>query len=231
MHSVLLVDDSGLFHAVGEALLRRTHCALLTASNGAEALQVARRAKPELICVDAAMNGMTGIDVCRVLKADPTFSHTPVLIACGDDAAREEALRAGATGVLARPPEEVGFFDGVRKHLQVFPRDEARSPVGWSVTFWRDGVQYEGSIRDLSRGGIFVRTPVRLPIGARIEVSFQVPAEKSGRTVVAEAIVVRAGPEPDRGMGCRFFRLTSSARGHLEDCLRLLEMGEVASSR
>jgi CheY-like chemotaxis protein len=228
MRSVLLVDDSGIFEDVGEALLRRTHCELLTASNGTEALQVARREKPELICLDAKMNGMTGIDVCRVLKADPVFSHTPVLIACEDDASREEASRAGATGVLARPPDEAGFFDGIRRYMRVFPRDEARSAVGWALTFWRDGVQYEGSIRDLSRGGLFVRTPVRLPIGARIEISFDVPGDKPGRTVVAEAIVVRAGQEPDRGMGCRFFRLTSSARGHLEECLSLLELGEVA---
>ena len=46
---------------------------------------------------------------------------------------------------------------------------------------------------------------------------------------MAEAIVVRMGQEPDRGMGCRFFRLTSSARSHLEECLRLLELGEVAT--
>lgn len=229
MRSVLLVDDTGLFRETGEALLRRTHCTLLTGSTGSEALTIARREKPDLVFLDAEMSGMTGIDVCRVLKADPAFSHTPVIIACNGDQCEEDALRAGASGVLSRPPEETAFFESVRKYLQVFPRDEARSPVGWSLTFWRDGVQYEGAIRDLSRGGLFVRTPVRLPIGARIEVSFDVPGEKPGRTVVAEAIVVRMGQEPDRGMGCRFFRLTSSARSHLEECLRLLELGEVAT--
>ncbi|MFN2386273.1 MAG: response regulator [Thermoanaerobaculia bacterium] len=229
MRSVLLVDDTGLFREAGEALLRRTHCTLLTGSTGSEALAIARREKPDLVFLDAQMSGMTGIDVCRVLKADPAFSHTPVIIACGDEKCEEEAMRAGASGLLSRPPEETDFFESVRKYLQVFPRDEARSAVGWSVTFWRDGIQYEGTIRDLSRGGLFVRTPVRLPIGARIEVSFDVPGDKPGRTVVAEAIVVRMGQEPDRGIGCRFFRLTSSARTHLEECLRLLELGEVTA--
>lgn len=229
MRSVLLVDDTGLFREAGEALLRRTHCTLLTGSTGSEALRIARREKPDLVFLDAEMTGMTGIDVCRVLKADPAFSHTPVIIACGNEKREEEAMRAGASALLSRPPEETAFFESVRKYLQVFPRDEARSPVGWSVTFWRDGIQHEGTIRDLSRGGLFVRTPVRLPIGARIEASFDVPGDKPDRTVVAEAIVVRMGQEPDRGMGCRFFRLTSSARTHLEECLRLLELGEVAA--
>ena len=231
MRSVLLVDDSGLFREMGEALLRRTHCDVLTAATGGDAIAIARRDKPELVFLDADLTGMTGIDVCRVLRADPVLRHTPLLVSCGDDGAREEALKAGASGILSRPPEEAVFFDSIRKYLQVFPRDEARSPVGWAVTFWRDGVQYDGSVRDLSRGGLFVRTPVRLPIGARVEVSFDVPREKAGRTVVAEAIVVRMGNEPDRGMGCRFFRLTASAKAHLEECLRLLEIGEVATAR
>lgn len=231
MRSVLLVDDSDLFRGVGEALLRRTHCELLTGSTGGEAIAIARRAKPDLVFLDAAMSGMTGIDVCRVLKADPVLRHTPILISCADDTQREEALKAGASGILSRPPEEAVFFDSIRKYLQVFPRDEARSSVGWSVTFWRDGVQHDGSIRDLSRGGLFIRTPVRLPIGGRIEASFDVPGEKPGRTVVAEAIVVRLGQDVDLGMGCRFFRMTASARTHLEECLRLLELGEVTTGR
>ena len=232
MRSVLLVDDSGLFREPGEELQRRTHCRLLTAAGGAEAISVARREKPDLIFLDADMRGMTGVDVCRVLKADKHFGRTPVVLACPDQKAREEALAAGADGFLDRPVDETAFFDSIRRHLQVFPRDEARSPVGWSMTFWRDGVQHTGTIRDLSRGGFFVRTSVRQPIGARVEVSFEVPATRTGRTVVAEAIVVRVGAEPDRGLGCRFFRVSSSARVHLEECLRLLEMGDTpATSR
>ena len=46
---------------------------------------------------------------------------------------------------------------------------------------------------------------------------------KPGRTVVAEAIVVRVVPDPDPGLGCRFFRITGGPRLHLEDCLKMLE--------
>lgn len=229
MRSVLLVDDSGLFRAAGEALLRRTNCSLLTASSGTEALAVARRENPDLVFLDSEMRGMTGVDICRVLKANKRFGHTPIVLACRDEKSREEALRAGADGLLPRPPEETAFFDSVRKFLQVFPRGEARAPVGWPVVFWRDGVEHNGSIRDLSRGGLFVRTPDRQPVGARLEVSFEVPRERVERSVMAEAIVVRIAAEPDRGLGCRFFRLTASARRHLEECLRLLELGDVTS--
>ncbi|MCA1582230.1 MAG: response regulator [Acidobacteria bacterium] len=224
MSSVLLVDDTGLFDAVADDIARRTHCRPLRASNGTEALATARREKPDLIFLDAQMSGMTGIDVCRVLKADSHLGHRPVVVAAATDVSAEAARRAGADACIEKPFDTPVVFDIMRRYLQLSPRDAARAAVEWSVTFWRDGAQHEGTLRDLSRGGFFIRTPVRQPVGARLEISFDLPGQK-GRTVVAEAIVVRVGQDADRGLGCRFFRLTAGSRAHLEECLRLLEAG------
>src|SRR5262249_2836051 len=156
------------------------------ASSGAEALDVARRERPALIVVASAMRGMTGADVSRVLKADPLSARIPIVLVveAGGEAPAPKA-GAGARSPLPLAPES--FFTLLRRSLQAVPRGEARSAVGWSVTFWRDGLQHTGTIRDLSRGGFFVRTPSRQPLGARIEVSFDVPVEQGVRTVVAEA--------------------------------------------
>jgi CheY-like chemotaxis protein len=229
MQAVLLVDDTGLFRALAESIPRRTNCRVICASNGTEALAAARREKPDLIFLDADMTGMTGTDVCRVLKADSHFARTPIVLIGRDPKSHEEATRAGANDFLWKPVDDTAFFDTFRRQLQILPREAARSPFGFAVTFWRDGVQYEGTIRDLARGGFFVRTQVRQPVGARIEVAFDVPGQKAGRTVVAEAIVVRVAQEPDRGLGCRFFRLAAISRAHLDECLRSLSLGEAAS--
>jgi CheY-like chemotaxis protein len=230
MQSILLVDDTGLFRALAETIPRRTNCRVLLASNGTEALAVARREKPDIVFLDADLTGMTGVDVCRVLKADPLFGRTPVVLIGTDAKSRDEGYRAGASDFLWKPIDEIGFFDTFRRLLQILPREAARAPFGFSVTFWRDGIQYEGTIRDLAKGGFFVRTPVAQPIGARIEVAFDIPGRKAGRTVVAEAIVVRVGQDPDRGLGCRFFRVAASSRVNLEECLRSLSLGEAAAS-
>ena len=223
MHAILLVDDSGFFRELGAKIESRFPCRLLTAASGLEALAVARRERPDLICLDAEMTGMTGIDICRVLKADSQFARTPVLVVSGENRPEQEIRRAGADAWLFKPLEETAFFESLRKYLHLTPRAGNRSPVGWSVTFWRDGVQHEGTLRDLSRGGFFIRTAVRQPVGARLEISFEVPGGKTGHSVVAEAIVVRVGSEPEHGLGCRFFRITAGPRAHLEECLRLLE--------
>lgn len=230
MRSVLIVDNRGLFDEVARAAARRTPCTILKAESGTEALAVARREKPNLVFLDAEMSGMTGVDVCRVLKADKQFAHTPVFLVGAGEKEQREGERAGADGFLARDFAEGDFFETLRRHLHVFARDEERAPVRWSITFWRDGLQHNGTIRDLSRGGFFVRTPVRQPVGARLEVSFPVPGAPSNRSVVGEAIVVRIGSEPDRGLGCRFFQLSSASKALLEECLRLLAPGELAAA-
>ncbi len=225
MPSILLVDDSGMFRGAVQEVVRRTGCQTLAASGGTEALDIVRRERPQMIIVSAGMKGMTGLDLCRVLKADPAFARMPIVLV-GPPGTEEAATRAGADEVLQEPLSKEAMVASVRRFLQVMPREEARSAVEWSITFWRDGAQHSGTIRDLSRGGFFVRTSVRQPVGARLEVSFDVPVEHGVRNVVAEAMVVRVGREPDAGLGCRFFQLSAISRGYLEECLRILALGE-----
>ena len=229
MPSILLVDDSGLFRGAASEVLKRTGCEALSAEGGTEALDVVRRERPAMLVVRAAMKGMTGMDLCRVLKADPAFSRMPIVLVASA-ATRDAAVHAGADAVLQEPLETDAFFAAVRRFLQVIPREEARSAVEWSITFWRDGIQHSGTIRDLSRGGFFVRTPALQPIGARLEVSFDVPVENGVRNVVAEALVVRVSRNPDPGLGCRFFQLSASSRAYVEECLRILALGEPAGA-
>jgi CheY-like chemotaxis protein len=227
--SILLVDDSGLFRNAAAEVLKRTGCEALSAEGGTEALDVVRRERPSMLVVRAGMRGMTGMDLCRVLKADPAFSRMPIVVVA-PPAHRDAAAHAGADAILPEPLEPEALFGAIRRFLQVMPREEARSAVEWSITFWREGIQHAGTIRDLSRGGFFVRTPVHQPIGARLEVSFDVPVEHGVRNVVAEVLVVRAARNPDPGLGCRFFQLSASSRGYLEDCLRILSLGEPAGA-
>jgi CheY-like chemotaxis protein len=222
MPSILLVDDSGLFRDIGQKVQERLAYRVMTASSGGEALAVARRESPDLIFLDAEMSDMTGVDVCRVLKADSRFARTPVLIASNDSKSEPDGRRAGADGWLIKPLEEEMLLESIRRRLRLTPRDGNRAAADWSVTFWRDGVQHEGTLRDLSRGGFFIRTAAPHPVGARLEVSFAVPG-RPGRTIVGEAIVVRLSQEPELGLGCRFFQISAPARGYLEECLKMLE--------
>ncbi|MFY9550418.1 MAG: response regulator, partial [Thermoanaerobaculia bacterium] len=102
MPSILLVDDTGLFRGAAEKVVRRTGCETLFASGGTEALDLARRERPSMIVVSAGMKGMTGVDLCRVLKADPAFARTPIVL-LAQAGAEGAAAKAGADATLSLP--------------------------------------------------------------------------------------------------------------------------------
>src|SRR4029079_6080975 len=130
MPSILLVDDSGLFLGIAEKIERRTRCVMLAARSGSEALTLDRRERPDLIFLDAELTGMTGFDVCRVLKADSHFARTPIVVLSDRPEGAHDAGRAGADEFLVKPFDEAAIFDSIRKHLRLFPRDDERAAAG-----------------------------------------------------------------------------------------------------
>ena len=62
---------------------------------------------------------MTGMDLCRVLKADPAFSRTPIVLVASP-ATAEAATAAGADAVLPEPLDPEALFAAVRRFLRGF---------------------------------------------------------------------------------------------------------------
>ena len=76
-----------------------------TAANGVEALQAVMRRKPDLIVTDIVMPMMDGVELLRILRAEPGTQALPVLLISGraEEAQRIEGFREGADGYLAKP--------------------------------------------------------------------------------------------------------------------------------
>jgi two-component system cell cycle response regulator DivK len=103
--SILLVDDfeDGL-DMYAEYLTYRGY-QVIAARNGEEAIRKARRYRPDVILLDIRMPGMTGTDVMRVLRTDPSFAHVPIvaLTAHALDKERVAALDAGFDDLIPKP--------------------------------------------------------------------------------------------------------------------------------
>lgn len=92
------------------ALLRATvedevDVQLLVASDGEEAIQLAKEHSPDLVFLDVQMPMLDGIEACRRLKSDPDTSHTTIVIvtALGMETTRQRALEAGADRFMTKP--------------------------------------------------------------------------------------------------------------------------------
>ncbi|GAA0279599.1 response regulator [Cryptosporangium japonicum] len=105
MSTILVADDDrDILDLVAFKLSAAGH-ELITVTDGATALTEARRAVPDVIVLDVAMPGMSGLDVCRELRADPVTSAIPVVLltARGQESDVEAGFDVGADDYLVKP--------------------------------------------------------------------------------------------------------------------------------
>jgi putative two-component system response regulator len=102
---ILIVDDETAARVALETLLRREGFELRTARDGASALAECATFRPDLILLDVLMPGMTGLEVCRRIKATPETRLTPVVLITGlsDTEDRIQGINAGADDFLSKP--------------------------------------------------------------------------------------------------------------------------------
>jgi CheY-like chemotaxis protein len=83
MTKILLVDDSEFLRLATERALARAGYEVSAATDGENALQVARETKPDVILLDMLLPKMTGPDVLKALKSDPTTAGIAVVAFTG----------------------------------------------------------------------------------------------------------------------------------------------------
>ena len=98
---ILVVDDVEPNVRLLEAKLTLEYYEVLTAMDGATALEIAAAERPDIILLDVMMPGMDGFETCRRLKADPVTRHIPVVLVTALDG-REDKIKG--LGVGARSP-------------------------------------------------------------------------------------------------------------------------------
>jgi len=123
---ILVVDDVATNRIVMKVKLAAACYTVEQADSGTRALRAARRDAPDLILLDVVMPDMSGLDVCRQLKADPATADIPVVLitALTDRASKMAGLEAGADDFLTKPVDEVTLLARVRSLLRA--RDTAR---------------------------------------------------------------------------------------------------------
>lgn len=118
---VLVVDDEESNRAFYSACLEEDGYEVARASNGREALDVARDFEPDLILLDVRMPVMDGFDACRVLRERDASRYTPILFlsALGEEQSVQEGIQSGADDFLAKPVHADELKVRVRSLLRI----------------------------------------------------------------------------------------------------------------
>lgn len=106
MKTVLLVDDSATMLMSVSGVLKKAGFAVDTAKDGVEALERLRTGpKPSVVITDLNMPRMDGMTLIREARRLPGMRFTPILMLTTESqqAKRDEARAAGATGWLVKP--------------------------------------------------------------------------------------------------------------------------------
>src|SRR6476619_2070148 len=106
---ILVVDDVPANVKLLEARLSAEYFDVLTASNGAEALDICSRSECDIILLDVMMPDLDGVEVCRRLKSNPSTHCGPVVIVTALDSPSDRArgLEAGADDFLTKPVSDI----------------------------------------------------------------------------------------------------------------------------
>ena len=103
-YKLLLVEDNVELLMLMQQLLHSRY-RIFTAQNGRGALEVIRSTNLDLIISDVMMPEMDGYELTKTVKADPDYSHLPIILLTAkiQDSDRQDALTAGADDYVAKP--------------------------------------------------------------------------------------------------------------------------------
>ena len=119
MPKIIVVDDDKTSTALFEQVLLMYKYEVVTLNESAKTLETVSEVKPDLIILDLMMPEPDGFKVCRMLRADPNFRRTPIIIvtALNDLDSKLVAMGAGANDYLVKPFHIDQLFTMIEKQL------------------------------------------------------------------------------------------------------------------
>lgn len=119
---VLIVDDNEQNVELLQAYMEEIEgTEISTATDGVQALHTVSETRPDLILLDVMMPNMSGFEVCKQLKEDPTTRDIPIIMvtALNETSDYERGMESGADDFLTRPFDRVEFMARVRSLLRI----------------------------------------------------------------------------------------------------------------
>jgi len=121
MPTILVADDSATNRLLLITVLGYAGYRIIEATDGVEALEMARAEHPDLVITDIVMPNMGGTELVNCLRADLALAHIPIIFYTASDLWDEAltvAQSCGVSTVISKPAEPQVIFDAVALALE-----------------------------------------------------------------------------------------------------------------
>jgi DNA-binding response OmpR family regulator len=116
---ILVVDDESVIRELLRTFLIGEGYEVIEAASGEEAVETARREKPQVVLLDIKMPGMDGIEACERLRMDERTRFIPIIMVTAFGDSKMRALKAGADDFVNKPFEMVELAIRVKSILHI----------------------------------------------------------------------------------------------------------------
>jgi len=119
--TVVIADDESSMRLLVHATIESDDYTVLEAGDGTEAWAMVKQHKPSLVLLDVQMPGQSGLDVLRMIRADPSLEKTRVILltAKAQETDIETGLIAGADFYLTKPFSPLDLLTRVEEALEL----------------------------------------------------------------------------------------------------------------
>ena len=128
---ILVIEDSEFMQSMIRDILTKEGYEVYSAYSGEEGLDKISSIKPALIILDIVMPGMSGFDVCRILRADESNNLTPIIILTSQVSEDDKliGLELGADDYIIKPFNSRELVSRVRNTLVRIERNRSANPL------------------------------------------------------------------------------------------------------
>jgi len=118
---ILVVDDDKKNRYLISFLLEKNGFEIITATNGLEGIEAAKKQQVDLIIMDIKMPKMNGYEATKRIRRLKKYKSIPIIAltsyAMMED--KEKAMKAGCTGYISKPITSETFTEEIKKFLEV----------------------------------------------------------------------------------------------------------------
>jgi len=186
---IVLAKDIGRNLSSEQSFLSRADIRTLLAESNEHALDLHRSEKADLIVAKIDSPGMSGEELCSLVRKDKDLCKVSIIIVCLDSILHHQrCLKCQANAYVTKPVNNAILLQEMCHLLHIAPRKSCRVPVGIKIDGTSQKMPFTAHMENISASGMLFQTAAQLSEGDTIICSFSLP---DSVPVMATAEIVR----------------------------------------